>query len=105
MSETKQLWSFTVFKKMTILREAEEIRICSAVWKFDVSESCIQDWKEKNDLFLQSSGQWRAFLMGKRKISSDRRKAFFIYKWDVALWLYSVLWNVLVDGIRNCERN
>ena len=42
-----RLRSFTVNEKIKIVKEAEETSNRSAARKFDVSESCICDWKKK----------------------------------------------------------
>ena len=56
-----RLHSFTVNEKLKFVEEAEETSNRSAACKFDVSKSCIHDWRKKKLFFLQSSGTNRAF--------------------------------------------
>lgn len=78
MNERKQLQSFAVCKKLKISAEVEQPGACSVFWKFDVSESFIQYWKEKNYVFLQSNGQWWGILMGKKQ-NFQRQKKIFLF--------------------------
>jgi transposase-like protein len=56
-----RLRSFTVSEKLRIVQEAEEIGNRAAGRKYDVSESCIRDWREKKEMLLKSSETQRAF--------------------------------------------
>ena len=61
MNSTKRLRSFTVNEKLKVINEAEIIGNRAAGRKYDIDESCIRDWRKKKDLFLNSSGDRRAF--------------------------------------------
>jgi transposase-like protein len=50
-----------VSEKLRVVREAEEIGIRAAGRKYDVSESCIRDWRGKIEMLLKSSGTRRDF--------------------------------------------
>jgi hypothetical protein len=48
-------------EKLKILAEAEQHGNRAAGHKYDVSESCIHDWRKKKSLLLQSSESHWAF--------------------------------------------
>ena len=45
--------SFTMKEKLRIIEEAENVGNCVAGRKYDVSESCIRDWRKKTKRDLQ----------------------------------------------------
>jgi hypothetical protein len=51
-----------------IIQEVEEIGNHAADIKYDVSESCIRDWRKKKQSMLQSSGSQKAFMARKQRI-------------------------------------
>lgn len=59
--------SFTCSEKLKVIKDAEENGNRASARKFDVSESCIRDWRKKKELLLNSSANRRAFRGQKAK--------------------------------------
>ena len=66
-TEGIRLRSFTCSEKLKIIKDAEEHGNRASARKFDVSESCIRDWRKKKELLLNSNGNRRAFRGQKAK--------------------------------------
>jgi hypothetical protein len=60
-------------EKLKFLREVEQIGSCATAREFDVSESCIQDRRNRNIFFFKIVGTNRLF-MGKRQFSDVEEK-------------------------------
>ena len=60
MATRSRYRSFTAKEKLRIIEEAESIENYAAGRKYDVSESCIRDWRKKNKARLteKNSNCW-----------------------------------------------
>ena len=59
--------SYTVNEKLKIVREAEENGNRAIARKYDVSESCIHDWRKMKTVLSESSSSCRPFCSQKVK--------------------------------------
>ncbi|XP_075229655.1 uncharacterized protein LOC142329169 isoform X13 [Lycorma delicatula] len=64
MNSVKRLRSYTVGEKLKIIRSAEEIGNRAAGRQYDISESCVRDWRKKREKLMHSSKSRRAFRGG-----------------------------------------
>ena len=53
MATRSRYHSFTTKEKLRIIEEAENVGNCVAGRKYDVSKSCIRDWRKKTKRDLQ----------------------------------------------------
>ena len=79
MISSSRYCSFTAKEKLHIIEEAEKTSNRAAGRKYDVSESCIRDWR-KNKIRLQQTNTNRHVFRGqKSKISQTRNKIMRLY--------------------------
>jgi hypothetical protein len=83
--------------KLKVLREVEE---SIKVWANVAPET-----EENRKTFFYKTAVTGKHFMSIKENSGGRRYAFFMFIWDVAIWLWGVKSNKPAEGCRNCETN
>ena len=82
MATRSRYRSFTAKEKLRIIDEAENIENRAAGRKYDVSESCIRDWRKKTERNLQR----RIVIVGHfaaRKRGIRNLKKGYVITWTI----------------------
>jgi hypothetical protein len=92
------LWQTEYFKRSRKNRELCHGQKVWCEWKLHLR------LQKKGKIFVYKAVVTSSISEGKWKTSRCREKVFFTFKWQAAIWLCNVTWNIPAEGTRNRRR-